>query len=108
MMSQQWFYDRDNASVHTAAMVSSWFDAHGVQRLEHAPYSPILAPVDFVLLKKKKWGLAGQSLDQGSFKNAWEGVAIPLIAVAFATAFRSLVERCKKCVRLGSKFIKKS
>ncbi len=55
-MSQQWFFDWDNARVHTAAVVSSWFDAHGVQRLKHAPYSPILAPVNFVLLKKKKMG----------------------------------------------------
>jgi hypothetical protein len=56
MMSQQWFFDWDNARVHTDAVVSSWFDAHGVQRLEHAPYSPILAPTDFVLLKKNKMG----------------------------------------------------
>ncbi len=108
MMFQQWFFDWDNARVHTAAVVSSWFDAHGVQRLEHTPNSPIMAPVDFVLLKKKKWGLAGQSLDQDSFKNAWEGVAIPLIAVAFAAAFRSVVECCKKRVRLGGKFFEKS
>jgi hypothetical protein len=52
--------------------------------------------------------LIGQSLDQDSFKNAWEGVAIPLIAVAFATAFRSLVARCKKRVRLGGKLVEKS
>jgi hypothetical protein len=58
--------------------------------------------------KKTKWGLTGQSLDQDSVKNAWEGVAIPLIAVAFAVAFRSVVERCKKRVRLGGKFVKKS
>ncbi len=107
-MSQQWFFDWDNARVHTAAMVSSWFDAHGVQRLEHAPYSLILVPADFVLLKKPKWGLAGQSLDQDSFKNGWEGVARPLIAVAFAAAFRSFEDRCKKCVRLGGKFFEKS
>jgi hypothetical protein len=43
MMSQQWFF------VHTAAVVSSWFDAHGVQRLEHTPYLPNLAPADFFL-----------------------------------------------------------
>jgi hypothetical protein len=53
MMSQQWFFDWDNACVHTTAMVSSWFDAHGVKRLVHAPYSPNLAPADFVLLKIK-------------------------------------------------------
>ena len=55
-MSNQWFFDLNSARVHTAAVVSSWFDAHGVQRLEHAPYSPILAPTDFVLLKKAKMG----------------------------------------------------
>jgi hypothetical protein len=52
--------------------------------------------------------LTGQSLDQDSIKNAWEGVAIPLIAVAFAAAFRSLVARFKKRVRLGGKFVEKS
>jgi hypothetical protein len=52
--------------------------------------------------------LTGQSLDQESIKNAWEGVAIPLITIAFAAAFRSLVARCKKRVRLGSKFVEKS
>jgi hypothetical protein len=56
MMSQQWFFDWDNAHVHTAAVVSSWFDAHGVQWLEHVLYSPNLAPADFFLLKKTKMG----------------------------------------------------
>jgi hypothetical protein len=42
--------------VYTDAVVSSWFDAHGVQRLKHAPYLPILAPTDFVLFKKTKMG----------------------------------------------------
>ncbi len=55
-MSQQWFFDWDNARVHTDAVVSSWFDGHGVQRLKHAPYLPVLAPTDFVLLKKTKMG----------------------------------------------------
>jgi hypothetical protein len=50
---------------------------------------------DFFLLKKPKWGLAGQSLDQGSFKNALEGVRRCPIAVGFAAAFRSLKECCK-------------
>ncbi len=56
MMFQQWFIDWDNARVHTAAVVSSWFDDHGVQQLENTPYLPLMAPVDFVLLKKNKLG----------------------------------------------------
>jgi hypothetical protein len=58
--------------------------------------------------KTPKWGLAGRSLDQDSTKNAWEGVTRSLIAVDFAAAFRSWPDRCKKCVRLGGKFVKKS
>ena len=56
MMSQQWFFDWDNALVHTAAVVFSWFHAHGVQRLEHAPYSPIMALAGYFLFKKAKMG----------------------------------------------------
>ncbi len=67
-----------------------------------------MAPGDFFLLRKVKEGLAGQSLDQESFKNAWEGVRRSLIAVDFAAAFRSLLERCKKWFRLGGKFVEKS
>ncbi len=55
-MSQQWFFDWDNVRVHTAAVVSSWFDTHGVQRLEHAPYSPYMALADYFLFKKAKMG----------------------------------------------------
>ncbi len=55
-MSQQWFFDWDNVRVHTAAVVSSWFDAHGVQRLEHAPYSPNMVPANYFLFKKAKMG----------------------------------------------------
>jgi hypothetical protein len=35
MMSQQWFFHWENVPVHTAAVVFSWFDVHGVQRLKH-------------------------------------------------------------------------
>jgi hypothetical protein len=89
MISQQWFFHWDNAPLLIAAMVSSWCNTRGVQWLEHPPYSPNLVPAD-------------------SIKNAWEGVTRSLIAVAFAAAFRSWLECCKKCVRLGGEFTKKS
>ncbi len=44
----------------------------------------------------------------GQHQAAWEGVARLLIAVDFATAFRSLLKHCKKYVRLSDEFIKKS
>jgi hypothetical protein len=89
MMSQQWFFHRYNAPVHAATVVQSWFISHCVQRLKHPPYLPDLAPADFFLLRKVKEGLACQSLDQGSIKNAWEGVTTSLTGINFAAAFRS-------------------
>ncbi len=74
MMSQQWFFHWENVPVHTTVVVSSWFDVHGVQRLEHPLYLPDLALADFFLFRKVKEGLGGQSLDQDSIKNAWEGL----------------------------------
>jgi hypothetical protein len=44
----------------------------------------------------------------GQLQERLGGGRVPLIAVAFATAFRSVVERCKKRVRLGGKFFEKS
>jgi histone-lysine N-methyltransferase SETMAR len=99
---------RDNMPVDTAAVVSDWFDAHSAQRLEHPPYSPDLAPADFFLFRKVKEGLGGQNLDQDTIKNAWEGVTRSLSAVDFAAAFRSSLDLCKKCVRLGGEFVEKS
>jgi hypothetical protein len=37
-LSQRWFFHWDNALVHTAAaVISDWFDTHGIQRREHPP-----------------------------------------------------------------------
>ncbi len=55
-MSQQWFFNWDNAPLLIAAMVSSWCNAGGVQWLEHPLYSPNLAQADFFLLTKAKMG----------------------------------------------------
>jgi hypothetical protein len=61
LLSQQWFFHWDNAPVHTAALVSDWIDAHGVQQLEHPPYSPDLELADFLLFRKVKEGLGARA-----------------------------------------------
>jgi hypothetical protein len=73
MMSQPWIFDWDNARVHTAAVVSSWFDVHGVQRLEHAPYSPNMAPADYFLFKKAKMGAGMPEPGPGQHQERLEG-----------------------------------
>ncbi len=105
-MSQQWFFHWDNASLLIAAMVSSWCNASGVQWLENLPYLPKLAPADFFLLKKDKMGAGRPKPGPGWHQKRLGGGHE--IAVAFAAAFRSWLERCKKCVRLGGKLTEKS
>ncbi len=104
-MSQQWFFHWDNVPLLIATVDSSWCDA---QHLKHCRIHLTWCWQTFSYSKKPKLGLAGQSLDQDGIKNAWEGVPRSLIAVDLAAALRSWLERCKKCIRLGGEFIKKS
>jgi transposase len=59
------------------------------------PYSPDLAPADF-LFRKVKEELAGLHLTQESLKSAWEGVTRTIGEDEFATAFRRWYERSEK------------
>jgi histone-lysine N-methyltransferase SETMAR len=66
-----WFFQWDNAPVHTAAVVKNWQAAKEIQLLPHPSYSPDLAPADFFLFRKVKEQLAGLHLTQESLKSAW-------------------------------------
>ena len=86
----------------------TWFAANNVQRLEHPPYSPDLAPADFFLFRKVKEELAGLSLTADSLKQTWEGVIRGIAAEDFATAFQRWHERCEKCIRIGGDYVEKT
>ncbi len=94
--------------MHTAAIVKNCIADHNIQMLRHPPYSPDLAPADFFLFSKVKEALAGQTLDQESLKQTWEGVTRAITAKEFATAFRRWYERCQKCVRIHGDYVEKS
>ena len=87
MAEQEWFFDWDNALVHTAAVVRDWITAKGFVLLEHPPYSPDLAPADFFLFPKIKNQLAGRTLTQETFQKSWEGMVRTIGKDDFATAF---------------------
>ena len=103
MVEQEWFFHWDNAPVHTAAVVKDWLAAHRFNMIGNPPYLPDLAPADF-LFRKVKEGLAGLTLDQESLKKTWEGVTRTITA----EDFQGWYERCKKCVRMGGKFVGKN
>ena len=108
LSEQEWFFNWDNAPVHTAAVVREWMAAKRFKLIEHPPYSPDLAPADFFLFPKVKMELAGMTLTQETFKNTWEGVIRTIAKEDFATAFWRWFEQCEKCFHNGSGYVKKS
>ncbi len=107
MVEQGFVFHWDNAPVHTAAVVADWFAARNIQRLEHPPYSPDLAPADFFLFPLVKDKLAGRTLAASKIKTAWDGVTATIPKEAFAAAFRRWFERCKKCVAIEGNYVEK-
>jgi hypothetical protein len=65
-------------------MVTYWMVASYFQGIEHLPYSPDLALVDFFLFPK----VPGLTLPKETFKKEWERAARTLKVANFATAFR--------------------
>ena len=41
-------FQQDNAPVHTASVVTEWFEQYNIQVDEHPPYSPDLNPIEHV------------------------------------------------------------
>ena len=108
LAEQGFVFHWDNAPVHTAAAVREWFTANAIQRLEHPPYSPDLAPADFFLFPRVKEALAGHTLTADSLKTAWDGVTATITKEAFTAAFEKWYERCLKCIELKGNYVEKS
>ena len=56
----QWNLLHDNARPHTAIRVTQFLNRHEVPVLDHPPYSPDLAPMDFFLFPRLKGVLKDQ------------------------------------------------
>jgi len=56
-------YHHDNAPFNRAADTLETIDFHGMKRLEHAPYSPDIAPMDFALFPRLKSELRGKRFE---------------------------------------------
>ena len=107
MAKEGFVFHWDNAPVHTAAIVKDFLAKKKIEMLDHAPYSPDLAPADFFLFPKLKAELAGDFLDADSFKTKWEGVVRTLKEDDFTKAFSKWVERHRKCVQLRGDYVEK-
>lgn len=60
---KSWILHQDNAPAHNALSMKRYLAARSTPVLEHAPYSPDLAPCDFYLFPKIKSALKGTRFD---------------------------------------------
>ena len=108
MAVQEWFFQWDNAPVHSAAVVRDWIPAECFLLLEQPPYLPELIPADFLIFPKMKNKLPGCTLTHETFYKSWEGVVRTSGKDDFTTASRRGYERCQKCDKIGNGFVEKS
>jgi hypothetical protein len=59
-----WLLHDDNAPSHRVLVTSEILAHNSIISLPHPPYSPYLAPFDFVLLPKMKLQLQGRRFDR--------------------------------------------
>ena len=59
--SSQWHFHQDNAPVHNSILVTDYLTKMGIKTVPNPPYSPYLAPCDFLLFPKLKEKLRGNA-----------------------------------------------
>jgi len=96
------------APSHRAAYTLETIDFLGMERLEHAPYSPDLSPMDFALFPRLKSELRGKHFEDlghlrlsvctvlGGYEEAW-----------FRDTFNKWVTRHRKCVNCEGEYFEK-
>jgi len=101
------FY-QDNAHSHRATDTLRTIDFLRYKRINHAPYSPDLAPMDFAVFRRLKGELRGcrfETLDElklavqsevGRFEPDW-----------YPTLYQKWVERHENCVRADGEYFQK-
>ena len=99
---------QDNASSHTAHITMAFLEEKGVKLVAHPPYSPDLAPCDFIFFPKAKESLKGQR-----FRSAEEAVTAFHETIStwpketFRNAFHSWFQRMKSCIHANGDYFEK-
>ena len=104
--SGDWFLLRDNAPSHNATIVKQFLDQRKVTVLDHPPYSPDLAPADYVLFPKVKSHLKGSLFY--SISDVQKPVTSTLNTTAkddFYKGIQKLYGRANLCVQLEGTYV---
>ena len=100
--SGQWHFHQDNAPVHNSILVTDYLTKMGIKKVPYPPYSPVLAPCDFLLFPKHKEKFRGcryETIEE--MKDAVTKVIGMLTQEDFHGIFQKLFERYNKCIAAG-------
>ena len=101
-------FHHDNVPAHTSAVATAKLVKLGCELLPHPPYSPDLAPCDFVFFPNVKKALAGQK-----FQSNEEVIAVTKAYLAdfqktcFSDELKKLEHRWVKCIELKGHSVEK-
>ena len=83
---------QDNVPCHSSKHTQAELDILGIDRIEHAPYSPDLAPMDFALFPTAKAELRRIHFDNFDW---------------FRNVFHAWVRRHEKCIEAEGRYFEK-
>jgi hypothetical protein len=98
-IANTWFLHHDNAPNHTFA-VREFLAQHNITTLSHTPYSPDLAPCDFILFPKLKIHLKGHHF--GTDENVQAAATRALNNISsedFLHCYEEWQQRWNRCIR---------
>ncbi len=101
-------YHQDNAPPHKANDTLMTIDFLGFQRLEHSPYSPDLAPMDFAVFPRLKAELRGHHFqDSHELRIAVRRAISHFEADWYQQIYLKWVDRHEKCIRANGDYFEK-
>jgi hypothetical protein len=98
--SGTWLLHHDNAPCHAALSVREFLAKHSIPVVSHLPYSPDLAPCDFLLfprLKSTEKGKRFQDVMEIQLNTTWQLQAIP--KQAYQTCTEKWKDRWNRCIQ---------
>lgn len=96
----------DNAPIHTSCQISRFLEQKGIEKLEHPPYSPDIAPSDFYLFKCLKTWLRGRKFtDLSELQEAMQCWFSSKSSGWYERAFDEFKERLEQVIEIGGEYI---
>lgn len=101
-------YHQDNAPSHTARDTLLTIDLIGFERLQHSPYSPDLAPMDFAVFPRLKSELRGRRFENlDELRLATRSVVSHFEKDWYREVFDKWVDRHKRCITAKGEYFEK-